>query len=124
MSGYAVDRRAGHVFAAMGPCATDTATAGTAVVVHLALDPIEVMDDSVSAAHSSWLSEADPRVRADITDGTGGAPVLVTTDRADPVDGHPAATDVDCLDVDVLGLTLPNGPQLVSNVSFSAGPGR
>jgi ABC-type multidrug transport system ATPase subunit len=66
---------------------------------------------------------ADPRVRPDITDGTGSAPVLLCKDRANPVDGQPAATEIDCLDVDVLGLTLPNGPQLVSNVSFSARAG-
>src|SRR5689334_5117515 len=105
------------------PCATGTATAGTAEVVHLALDPIEVTEDSVSAAHPSWLSEADPRVRADITEGTGDAPVLLRYDRAEQVDGNPAATVIDCLDVHALGLTLPNGPQLVSNVSFSARAG-
>jgi ABC-type transport system involved in cytochrome bd biosynthesis fused ATPase/permease subunit len=91
--------------------------------VHHALDPIEVTDDSVSAAHSSWLSEAARCGRADVTNGTGSAPVLLRKNRANPVDGQPAATDIDCLDVDVLGLTLPNGPQLVSNVSFSARAG-
>jgi ABC transport system ATP-binding/permease protein len=120
MSGYAVDRRAGRVFAAMGPCGTDSAMSGMADVVHDALNPVEVVDVSVCPARSSWLSEADPWVRPDITNGTGSATGLVTNDRANSVDGQPVVTDIECLDVHLLGLTLPNGRHLVSNVSFSA----
>jgi hypothetical protein len=99
MSGYAVDRRAGRVFAVMGPCGTDSATAGIADVAHDALNPVEVADDSVCAAHSPWLSEADPWVRPDITNGNGGVPGVVTDDRANSVDGQAVVSDIDRLDV-------------------------
>jgi ABC-type multidrug transport system ATPase subunit len=105
---------------AMGQFGTDTATEGVADVLHDALNPVEVADDSVCAAHSPGLSDADPWVRPDITNGTGIAPGVVTNHCANPVDGQPVVTDIDCLDVHVLGLTLPSGRHLVGNVSFSA----
>jgi ABC-type multidrug transport system ATPase subunit len=120
MTGYAVDRRAGRVFAVMGHPGPHSATAGIADVAHDALNPVEIADDSVCAAQLPWLSEADPWVRPDITNGTGSATGPVTNDGADPVDGQPVVTDIECLDVHLLGLTLPNGRHLVSNVSFSA----
>jgi ABC transport system ATP-binding/permease protein len=52
--------------------------------------------------------------------GTAGSPCLVIDDRANPVPGPPEVTDIDCLNVHVLGLTLPNGRQLLSNVSLTA----
>src|SRR5262245_59454764 len=39
------------------------------------------------------------------------------------VDALSAQPEIDWLEVDQIGLTLPNGRVLVSNVSFSAGPG-
>jgi ABC-type multidrug transport system ATPase subunit len=116
MSGYAVDQRAEHVFATMAPLPT----AGMADVVYEALNPVAVPDDSVCGVNSPWLSEADPWVEPDITNGTGTAPEVVTDDRANSVDDQPVVSDIDCLDAHLLGITLPNGRHLVSNVSFSA----
>ena len=119
MSGYAVDRRAGRVFAVMGHPGPHSATTGIAVIDD-ALNPVEVFDDSVCAAHSPWLSEADPWVRPDITIGNGIVPAVVTDDRANSVDSQPVVSDIDRLDVHLLGLTLPSGRHLVGDVSFSA----
>ena len=84
---------------------------------------VEIVDDSMCSACSPWLSEADLSGRPDSTDGIETMQTLVTVDRDVPVDGHPAVSEIDWLEVDLLGLTLPNGCDLVSNVSFSAGPG-
>jgi ABC-type multidrug transport system ATPase subunit len=47
----------------------------------------------------------------------------MTSDCANLVDPQPVSTDGDYLQVYGLGLTLPNGRQLVCDVSFSASPG-
>jgi ABC transport system ATP-binding/permease protein len=47
-------------------------------------------------------------------------PARVTDDRNSPIDGQSVVTEIDCLDVHVLGFMLLNGRQLLSNVSFSA----
>jgi ABC transport system ATP-binding/permease protein len=83
----------------------------------------EGIDDSVRPARSPWLSGPDLCGRPDSTDGSTTMPARVTDDRRSPLDGHPAGSDLDWLDVHLLGLTLPDGRQLVSNVSFSARPG-
>lgn len=59
------------------------------------------VDDSVRSPSSPWPSE----------------------DPDSPLDREPVVSDVDRLDVHLLGLTLPNGRDLISNVSFSAHPG-
>jgi ABC-type multidrug transport system fused ATPase/permease subunit len=84
---------------------------------------VEVVDDSMCSACSPRLSEDDLPGRPDSTDGIETMQTLVTDDRDVPLDGHPALSEIDWLEVDLLGLTLPNGCDLVSNVSFSAGPG-
>jgi ABC transport system ATP-binding/permease protein len=48
---------------------------------------------------------------------------LVADDRAGRVDSQPVVSDIDCLTARVIGLTLPNGRALLSNISFSARPG-
>jgi ABC-type multidrug transport system fused ATPase/permease subunit len=84
---------------------------------------VEVVDDSMCSACSPWLSEDYLSGRPDSTDGIETMQTVVTDDRDVPVDGHSALSEIDWLEVDLLGLTLPNGCELVSNVSFSAGPG-
>ncbi|HUE34979.1 MAG TPA: ATP-binding cassette domain-containing protein [Mycobacterium sp.] len=84
---------------------------------------VEVVDDSMCSACSPWLSEDYLSGRPDSTDGIETMQTVVTDDRDVPVDGHSALSEIDWLEVDLLGLTLPNGCDLVSNVSFSAGPG-
>ena len=83
---------------------------------------VEVVDDSMCSPCSPWPSEDDLPGRPDSTDGIETMQTLVTDDRDVPLDGHPALSEIDWLEVDLLGLTLPNGCDLVSNVSFSAGP--
>jgi ABC transport system ATP-binding/permease protein len=48
---------------------------------------------------------------------------LVADDRAGRVDSQPVVSDIDCLTARAIGLTLPNGRALLSNISFSARPG-
>jgi ABC-type multidrug transport system ATPase subunit len=50
-------------------------------------------------------------------------PARVTDDPDSPLDGQPIVSAINWLDVHLLGLTLPNGRHLVSDVSFSARPG-
>ena len=45
---------------------------------------------------------------------------LATDDAANAVAAQPIVTEIDCLEVLSLGLTLPSGRQLVSDVSLSA----
>jgi ABC-type multidrug transport system fused ATPase/permease subunit len=108
---------------ATGQCAANIGTAVMPEVVRDVPNPVEVADDPVYPARSPWLSEADPSGRADSTDGTGTMPARVTHDHDSPLNGQPVVTDIDCLNVHRLGLTLPNGRHLVSDVSSSAHPG-
>jgi ABC transport system ATP-binding/permease protein len=104
-----------------GQCGTDARHTGMADVVHDALNPVEAADDSVCGARSRRLCEADAwGLPDDSTNGTGMAPGPVTSERANPLDHQPVVSDIDSVDVHTLGLTLPNGRDLVSNVSFSA----
>ena len=80
-------------------------------------NPVQIADDSASATRSGWAHTATRCGPPDITADTGTSPCLVIDDGANP---SPDVTDVDCLNVHVLGLTLPNGRQLLSNVSFTA----
>jgi ABC-type multidrug transport system ATPase subunit len=106
--------------AAIGQCAADGETTVMPDLMREAPNPVEVGADSASAARSGWAHTANPGGPPDITGGTGTTSGLVTDDRANPVAGEPGATDIDCLNVHVLDLTLPNGRQLVSNISLTA----
>jgi ABC-type multidrug transport system ATPase subunit len=84
----------GHCVANIGPA--------------LILDVVRDVPNSVEAVDDSLCS---PR------------PARVTDDPDRPFASKPVVSDIDRLDVHLLGLTLPNGRDLVSNVSFSAHPG-
>ena len=73
----------------------------------------------------TFLSSATRRCVADIgpdvmPDAVRHVPNAVEL-ADDPI--YPPRSHIDCLNVELLGLTLPNGRQLVSDVSFSARPG-
>ena len=73
----------------------------------------------------TFLSSATRRCVADIgpdvmPDAVRHVPNAVEL-ADDPT--YPPRSHIDCLNVELLGLTLPNGRQLVSDVSFSARPG-
>jgi ABC transport system ATP-binding/permease protein len=91
--------------------AGDRATRVLLDVVRGAPNPCELADDSTLAARSGWARDS------------GMPPTLVADEGADRLAGQPVVADVDCLDVHGLGLMLPNGRELLSNVSFSARPG-
>ena len=78
------------------------------------LDLVRSVPNQVAAEADSTLAErlaghAKPGCRR-----------LATDDAANAVAAQPIVTDIDCLEVLSLGLTLPSGRQLVSDVSFSA----
>jgi ABC transport system ATP-binding/permease protein len=91
--------------------AGDRATRVLLDVVRGAPNPCELADDSTLAARSGWARDS------------GMPPTLVTDEGADRRAGQSVVADVECLDVHGLGLMLPNGRELLSNVSFSARPG-
>ena len=91
--------------AAIRQGAVDSATTVMLDIVREIPNPVEVYEDSVLLGR------------------TGRSLAPGTDDCAAAVNGQPVVTDIDCLDVHLLGLTLPNGRQLVSNVSFGARPG-
>ena len=91
--------------------AGDRATRVLVDVVRGAPNPCELADDSTLAARSGWARDS------------GMPPTLVADEGADRRAGQPVVADVECLDVHGLGLMLPNGRALLSNVSFSARPG-
>ena len=68
-------------------------------------------EDSTLAAGVGWARDS------------GMPPTLVADEGADWPAGQPVVADAECLDVHGLGLMLPSGRQLLSNVSFSARPG-
>jgi ABC-type multidrug transport system ATPase subunit len=106
--------------AAMGDYAADGETTALPNLMREASNPVELADDSASAGCSPWVHTVNRCGPPDITGDTATSPCLVIDDRADPVDAQPVVTDIDCLNVHVLGLTLPNGNQLLSNVSLTA----
>jgi ABC-type multidrug transport system ATPase subunit len=108
---------------ATGQCAANIGAAAMPDIGRDVPNPVEVPDDLVCLARSPWLSEAEPCGRLESTDGAGTMPARVTDDRDTPVDGQPVVSDIDGLDVHLLGLTLPNGRPLVSDVSFNARSG-
>jgi ABC-type multidrug transport system ATPase subunit len=88
--------------ATMTHCAAIGATAVMPDVVPDSSKPPEVVHDSTYPARA------------------GMSPAVVSDDRTKKVDGQPVVFDIECLGVHSLGLSLPNGRQLVSDVSFSA----
>src|SRR5262245_16037551 len=86
-------------------------------------NPVAVLDDSTSAAGFEFAHETNTCRRPDPTSGGPVSPGLATGDAASALAAQPVSTDNDCLDVHELGLMLPNGRQLLSDVSFSARPG-
>jgi ABC transport system ATP-binding/permease protein len=119
MSVDALDQRAEHVFTAMAPAGQAVPMSATADVVCDDPNPVELIDDSLGATNPPWLSEDDPGGLPVITDGAGGTPGAVPDDNTTSVDDQ-TVSHIECLDVHSLGLTLPDGRHLVSNVSFSA----
>jgi ABC transport system ATP-binding/permease protein len=59
-----------------------------------------------------------PNLVAEVNDST--SPCLLVDDHVHTPAAPPVMTDTGCLNVGVLGLTLPNGRQLLSDVSFTA----
>ena len=94
-----------------GLSAGDAGTMAILDVVRDASNPVGVVNDSVSLARSGRARD------------TGMSLTLVADDGANTVAAEPTSAEIDCLDVHSLGLALPNGRQLLSNVSFSARPG-
>ena len=92
-----------------GLSAGDAGTLAILDVVRDASNPVGVVNDSVSVARSGRARD------------TGMSLPLVADDGANTVAAEPTSAEIDCLDVHSLGLALPNGRQLLSNVSFSAG---
>ena len=87
---------------------------GTMLLLDDVSDPLKFVgaaEDSTLAAGVGWARDS------------GMPPTLVADEGADRPAGQPVVADAECLDVHGLGLMLPNGRQLLSNVSFSARPG-
>ena len=87
---------------------------GTMLLLDDVGDPLKFVgaaEDSTLAAGVGWARDS------------GMPPTLVADEGADRPAGQPVVADAECLDVHGLGLMLPNGRQLLSNVSFSARPG-
>ena len=79
-----------------------------------------VILDLVRSVPNQVAADADStQVRAGRACETGLSP-LATDDAANAVAAQPIVTEIDCLEVLSLGLTLPSGRQLVSDVSMSA----
>src|SRR3954464_36176 len=64
-----------------------------------------------------------PAPPADWARDTGISSAVVAGEGADRPAGAPVVSEGDCLEVSGLGLTLPNGRRLLSEVSFGARPG-
>jgi ABC-type multidrug transport system fused ATPase/permease subunit len=106
-----------------GAAVGQSADTGTTVIPEFARhapNPVQVTDDSTSRSHSARACKSNPPGRPDITGGTGIAPGLLTAQPTNSIEGQPIMTDIDCLNVHLVGLTLPNGRHLLTNVSLSA----
>ena len=68
-------------------------------------------------------NESTPEPRAQWARDTSMLSTAVAAERVDRSAGRPVVPEGDCLEVSGLGLTLPNGRMLLSDVSFGAGPG-
>ena len=75
------------------------------------LKTVGVENDSTSAPPADWARD------------TGISSAVVAGEGADRPAGPPVVSQGDCLEVSGLGLTLPNGRRLLSDVSFGARPG-
>ena len=75
------------------------------------LKTVGVENDSTSAPPAEWARD------------TGISSAVVAGEGADRPAGPPVVSQGDCLEVSGLGLTLPNGRRLLSDVSFGARPG-
>ncbi len=75
------------------------------------LKTVGVENDSTSAPPADWARD------------TGISSAVVAGEGADRPAGPPIVPEGDCLEVSGLGLTLPNGRRLLSDVSFGARPG-
>jgi ABC-type multidrug transport system ATPase subunit len=104
-------RQADPISRGRGLSAGDAGTMAILDVVGDASNPVGVVNDSASLARSGRARD------------TGMSLTLVADDGANTVAAEPTSAEIDCLDVHSLGLALPNGRQLLSNVSFSARPG-
>jgi len=104
-------QQADPILRGRGLSAGDAGTLAILDVVRDASNPVGVVNDSVSVARSGRARD------------TGMSLTLVADDGANTVAAEPTSAEIDCLDVHSLGLALPNGRQLLSNVSFSARPG-
>jgi ABC-type glutathione transport system ATPase component len=83
-------------------------------------NPIEPETDSLSTARSPEAGNTGLCGRPDTTSSTGISPGLLTDDSTKQLDSPIVVAEVDCLQVHGLGLTLPNGRRLLSEVSFDA----
>ena len=75
------------------------------------LKTVGVENDSTSVPPADWARD------------TGISSAVVAGEGADRPAGPPVVSEGDCLEVSGLGLTLPNGRRLLSDVSFGARPG-
>ena len=75
------------------------------------LKTVGVENDSTSAPRAEWARD------------TGISSAVVAGEGAERPAGPPVVSQGDCLEVSGLGLTLPNGRRLLSDVSFGARPG-
>ena len=101
---------------------TDTIVAGPPQTPLLLADE-DIVDDPTTAADPELAPSINNRRRPDATNIPRMPADLATGDAADAPKTPAVSTAVDRLDVRSLSLTLPNGRQLLSNVSFSARPG-
>src|SRR5258705_1109396 len=104
-------QQADPILRGRGLSAGDAGALAILDVVRDASNPVGVVNDSVSVARYGRARD------------TGMSLTLVADDGANTVAAEPTSAEIDCLDVHSLGLALPNGRQLLSNVSFSARPG-
>jgi ABC transport system ATP-binding/permease protein len=97
--------------------AANTETTGAPGQMHEDANTLELADDSVSTARSPWAGNIGLCRSVDVKGSAETLPNKVADSLAEPI-GQPV--DADCLQVHSLGLTLPNGRQLLSDVSFTA----
>jgi ABC-type multidrug transport system ATPase subunit len=109
--------------AAKEQLAANGATAGLLYAMPTDPNPVAVLEDSTSAAGFEFAHETNTGRRPDPTSDDPVSLGLATGDAASALAAQSVSTDNDCLDVHLLGLTLSNGRDLVSSVSFSAHPG-
>jgi ABC-type multidrug transport system ATPase subunit len=98
----------------------DCTTTAAAGILREEPNPIEPDDDSLSTARSPKAGNTGLYGRPDTTGSTAISPGLLTDDGTERLASPPVVADVDCLQVHGLGLTLPNGRRLLSDVSFDA----